>query len=86
MATSSGELGLRAFLDRVARQTEAALRPNLRVVQEKTQDQIDLQALHRVRRLGSRGRGRCGLKRKVGDISPTRLIPGATPHKSLGVA
>ena len=28
---------------------EAALRPNLRVVQEKTQDQLDLQALHRVR-------------------------------------
>jgi transposase len=34
---------------------EAALRPNLRVVQEKTQDQFDLQALHRVRaRLVSR--------------------------------
>ena len=34
---------------------EAALRPNLRVVQEKTQDQLDLQALHRVRaRLASR--------------------------------
>jgi len=34
---------------------EAALRPNLRVVQEKTQDQLDLQALHRVRaRLVSR--------------------------------
>ena len=28
---------------------EAALRPNLKVVQEKTQDQLDLQALHRVR-------------------------------------
>ena len=28
---------------------EAALRPNLRVVREKTQDQLDLQALHRVR-------------------------------------
>lgn len=28
---------------------EAALRPNLRIVQEKTQDQLDLQALHRVR-------------------------------------
>src|ERR1700745_4206262 len=27
---------------------EAALRPNLRVVREKTQDQLDLQALHRV--------------------------------------
>src|SRR5712671_4584455 len=34
---------------------EAALRPNLRVVQEKSQDQLDLQALHRVRsRLVSR--------------------------------
>ncbi len=34
---------------------EAALRPNLRVVQEKTQAQLDLQALHRVRsRLVSR--------------------------------
>jgi hypothetical protein len=29
---------------------EAALRPNLRVVREKTQDQLDLQALHRVRK------------------------------------
>ena len=28
---------------------EAALRPNLRTVREKTQDQLDLQALHRVR-------------------------------------
>ena len=28
---------------------EAALRPNLRIVQEKTQDQLDLQACHRVR-------------------------------------
>ncbi|MEL6961417.1 MAG: IS110 family transposase [Pseudomonadota bacterium] len=28
---------------------EAALRPNLRTVQEKSQDQLDLQALHRVR-------------------------------------
>src|SRR6056297_3556175 len=34
---------------------EAALRPNLRTVSEKTQDQLDLQALHRVRsRLVSR--------------------------------
>ncbi len=34
---------------------EAALRPNLRLVQEKTQDQLDLQACHRVRsRLVSR--------------------------------
>lgn len=34
---------------------EAALRPNLRLVKEKTQDQLDLQALHRVRsRLVSR--------------------------------
>lgn len=34
---------------------EAALRPNLRCVEEKTQDQLDLQALHRVRsRLVSR--------------------------------
>jgi transposase len=34
---------------------EAALRPNLRVVREKTQDQLDLQALHRIRsRLVSR--------------------------------
>ena len=28
---------------------EAALRPNLKLVSEKTQDQLDLQALHRVR-------------------------------------
>src|SRR5215469_15220827 len=28
---------------------EAALRPNLRFVQEKSQDQLDLQACHRVR-------------------------------------
>ena len=35
---------------------EAALRPNLRTVQEKSQDQLDLQACHRVRsRLVSRG-------------------------------
>ena len=34
---------------------EAALRPNLRVVEEKSQDQLDLQACHRVRsRLVSR--------------------------------
>lgn len=34
---------------------EAALRPNLKIVREKTQDQLDLQALHRVRsRLVSR--------------------------------
>jgi hypothetical protein len=34
---------------------EAALRPNLRTVSEKTQDQLDLQACHRVRsRLVSR--------------------------------
>jgi len=34
---------------------EAALRPNLKCVTEKTQDQLDLQALHRVRfRLVSR--------------------------------
>ena len=34
---------------------EAALRPNLRTVQEKSQDQLDLQACHRVRsRLVSR--------------------------------
>src|SRR5205814_9368756 len=34
---------------------EAALRPNLRLVKEKSQDQLDLQACHRVRsRLVSR--------------------------------
>jgi transposase len=34
---------------------EATLRPNLRVVKEKSQDQLDLQACHRVRsRLVSR--------------------------------
>jgi transposase len=34
---------------------EAALRPNLKIVPEKSQDQLDLQALHRVRsRLVSR--------------------------------
>lgn len=37
---------------------EAALRPNLKTVSEKTQDQLDLQALHRVRsRLVSRRTG-----------------------------
>jgi len=37
---------------------EAALRPNLRMVREKTQDQLDLQACHRVRsRLVSRRTG-----------------------------
>jgi transposase len=37
---------------------EAALRPNLRLVREKTQDQLDLQACHRVRaRLVSRRTG-----------------------------
>jgi transposase len=37
---------------------EASLRPNLRTVQEKTQDQLDLQACHRVRaRLVSRRTG-----------------------------
>ena len=30
---------------------EAALRPNLRTVREKTQDELDLQALHRVRQI-----------------------------------
>ncbi len=34
---------------------EAALRPNLRVVREKTRDELDLQAYHRIRsRLVSR--------------------------------
>lgn len=28
---------------------EAALRPNLRVVRERTQDELDLQAYHRIR-------------------------------------
>ena len=38
---------------------EAALRPNLRTVREKTQDQLDLQACHRVRsRLALAGRRR----------------------------
>lgn len=37
---------------------EAAMRPNLRTVSEKSQDQLDLQALHRVRsRLVSRRTG-----------------------------
>jgi hypothetical protein len=31
---------------------EAALRPNLRVVREKTQDELDLQAYHRIRAAG----------------------------------
>jgi transposase len=34
---------------------EASLRPNLRTVREKTQDQLDLQACHRVRSRLSRG-------------------------------
>jgi hypothetical protein len=43
--------------------TEAALRANLPVVREKTQDQIDLQALHRVRSRLSRD----GLRRSKSD-------------------
>ena len=35
---------------------EAALRPNLRFVQEKSQDQLDLQACHRVRSRGEQRR------------------------------
>jgi hypothetical protein len=53
---------------------EAALRPNLRFVQEKTQDQLDLQACHRVRsRLVSR-RTATGVTTHGDDQSDTGLF------------
>jgi len=57
---------------------EAALRPNLKVVSEKTQDQLDLQALHRVRsRLVSR---------RTATINQIRafLIEQGTPGLEIG--
>ena len=51
---------------------EAALRPNLKCVSEKTQDQLDLQALHRVRsRLVSR---------RTGHNKPDPRVPDRTRH------
>jgi transposase len=41
---------------------EASLRPNLRTVREKTQDQLDLQACHRVRSAWSRGEQRRSIR------------------------
>jgi transposase len=47
--------GTEERLQRCEAIAEAALRPNLRTVREKSQDQLDLQACHRVRsRLVSR--------------------------------
>ena len=52
---------------------EAALRPNLRCVREKTQDQLDLQALHRVR-------FRTGLAAD-GDDQPDPRLSHRTRHR-----
>ena len=57
---------------------EAALRPNLRIVSEKSQDQLDLQALHRVRsRLVSRRTA------TVNQIRAFLIEQGITIRKSL---
>ncbi len=57
---------------------EAALRPNLRTVSEKTQDQLDLQALHRVRsRLVSRRTG------TINQIRAFLIEQGITIRKGL---
>src|ERR1700730_14527649 len=65
---------------------EAALRPNLRVVQEKSQDQLDLQACHRVRsRLVSRRTATINQIRAflIGGVLRARMPPppvaGAVP-------
>ena len=47
---------------------EAALRPNLRFVQEKSQDQLDLQACHRVRSRAEH--------RRFGIVAPARNRSG----------
>jgi len=57
---------------------EAALRPNLQTVSEKTQDQLDLQALHRVRsRLVSRRTG------TINQIRAFLIEQGITIRKGL---
>ncbi len=57
---------------------EASLRPNLRTVSEKTQDQLDLQALHRVRsRLVSRRTG------TINQIRAFLIELGITIRKGL---
>jgi len=59
---------------------EAALRPNLRFVEEKTQDQLDLQACHRVRsRLVSDGRQRSTRSRFSDRAGHRRQIRAARP-------
>jgi len=58
---------------------KAALRPNLKTVSEKTQDQQDLQALHRVRsRLVSRWTA------TINQIRAPFSISGATNSDNLG--
>ena len=61
---------------------EAALRPNLRCVREKTQDQLDLQALHRVTALDpatSRRPDKIGVCREIrGALLSIRI--GAIPE------
>lgn len=57
---------------------EAALRPNLRTVAEKSLDQLDLQALHRVRSLL--------VSRRTATINPIRAFliePGITVRTGL---
>ena len=55
---------------------EAALRPNLRMVQEKSQDQLDLQACHRVRsRLVSR---------RTATINQIRAFSHRVRHRCQG--
>jgi transposase len=55
---------------------EAALRPNLRVVQEKSQNQLDLQACHRVRsRLVSR---------RTATINQIRALSDRARHRRQG--
>ena len=57
---------------------EAALRPNLKAVSEKTQDQLDLQALHRVRsRLVSRRTA------TINQIRALLIEQGITVRKGL---
>ena len=58
---------------------EAALRPNLKAVSEKTQDQLDLQVLHRVRsRLVSR---RTAI---INQVRAFLIEQGITVRKGLG--
>lgn len=64
---------------------EAALRPNLRCVQEKTQDQLDLQACHRIRsRLVARRTATINQIRAFLIEQAIAVRPGASPlRKSL---